>query len=149
METKSAKVTQATSNGTWESKYGLMYRHEISFDNGDIGEYSSKSANQDKFLVGQEVSYEAHTREYNGKHYLTVKPVQQDKPSFGGSYKKDPETEKRIVRMNVLQRAVDMYLHEKIQEEEILIYADSFEKYVNGESVKMPSSVHGGKGLPF
>lgn len=148
MEIKSAKVTQATANGTWESKYGLMYRHEISFDNGDIGEYSSKSANQDKFLVGQETSYEAHTREYNGKHYLTVKPVQQDKP-MGGGFKKDPQTEKRITRMNVLQRAVDMYLHERIDQEEILVYAEMFEKWVNGDAVNMPSGMVGSTKLPF
>jgi len=149
METKTSTVTQVTPNGTWDSNYGTMYRFEVTFENGDMGEYSSKNQNQDKFVVGKMATYEATTREYKGNTYLTVKPVAAQGGTWQGGGKKDPATEQRITRMNVLQRAVDMYLHEKIDEEEILIYADVFEKFVNGQNVTMPSSVHGGKGLPF
>ena len=35
------KIVQA--NGTWQLKVGskTFYKHEVSFDNGDTGEYSS------------------------------------------------------------------------------------------------------------
>ena len=46
------------ANGTWEGKYGLMYKFEIEMDNGDIGEYSSKIKDQTKFEVDKETEYE-------------------------------------------------------------------------------------------
>ena len=51
---KKSKVTEVQSNGTWEGNYGTMYKYEIVFDNGDCGEYSSKSEDQTKFVIGQD-----------------------------------------------------------------------------------------------
>ena len=45
---KNSKVTSVQSNGTWEGKYGMMYKFEIGFENGDVGEYSSKNQEQNK-----------------------------------------------------------------------------------------------------
>ena len=50
MEQKKSIVKSVTPNGTWEGQYGLMYKFEIEFENGDVGEYLSKSENQDKFV---------------------------------------------------------------------------------------------------
>ena len=67
---KKSKVTSVQANGTWEGSYGLMYKYEISFDNSDVGEYSSKSIEQTKFVIGQEVEYT-----YTGGKFPKVKPV--------------------------------------------------------------------------
>ncbi len=40
------------------------------------------------------------------------------------------EKERRIVRQNVLARAVEMYLARAISQEEILVRADKFESWV-------------------
>ena len=67
---KKSKVISVQANGTWEGKYGIMYKYEVSFENGDSGEYSSKSENQTKFIEGQETEYEF----IDGK-FPKIKPV--------------------------------------------------------------------------
>ena len=48
MAKKTGVVTAVTQNGTWTSQqYGkTFYKFEITFDNGDMGEYSSASASR-------------------------------------------------------------------------------------------------------
>ena len=67
---KKSKVTRVTGNGTWEGKYGLMYKFEIEMENGDIGEYSAKMEKQLKFIEGEEVEYE-----FIGGDWPKIKPV--------------------------------------------------------------------------
>ena len=55
MEIKKSVVTVTSSNGTWEGKYGLMYKFIIEFENGDRGSYLSKSETQNKFVIGNEI----------------------------------------------------------------------------------------------
>ena len=69
MEIKKSVVTVTSSNGTWEGKYGLMYKFIIEFENGDRGSYLSKSETQNKFVIGNETEYE-----YTGGEYPKVKP---------------------------------------------------------------------------
>ena len=49
------KVVNVQSNGTWEGQYGTMFKFEVEMENGNIGEYSSKSEHQTKFIINQEV----------------------------------------------------------------------------------------------
>ena len=135
MEQKKGKVTNVTANGTWNSQYGLMYKFEITFDNGDAGEYNCKTQTQNKFVIGQDAEYTISSREYNGNTYYTIKPVL---PSFGagtGSYSKgkDPKTSRHILRMNVLQRAVDLAIADKITLKDIPKLAQHFADWVQKE----------------
>tara|TARA_R100000742_G_C4260180_1_gene77995 strand:+ start:148 stop:603 length:456 start_codon:yes stop_codon:yes gene_type:complete len=57
MSIKKSIVTRVTANGTWEGKFGLMYKFEIEMENGDVGENLSK-AEICKFKEGQEAEYE-------------------------------------------------------------------------------------------
>jgi hypothetical protein len=103
---KTSKVKSVQANGTWEGKFGLMYKTEVSFDNGDCGEYSSKSREQNKFVEGVETEYE-----FIGGDFPKVKPV-YNKPDFvggssNGAYKKDDTVQKLIVRQSSLKAAVD------------------------------------------
>lgn len=77
---KTAKVTNVQPTGGYEGKFGPMYNFNITFDNGDSGQYSSKKEQQDKFVVGNEATY---TIEQNGK-YTNIKPVYQQAGYSGG-----------------------------------------------------------------
>lgn len=135
MEQKKGIVTNVTANGTWNSQYGLMYKFEITFENGDAGEYNCKTQTQNKFVIGQESEYTISSREYNGNTYFTIKPVLPSYGAGGGSFSKgkDPKTSRHILRMNVLQRAVDLAIAEKITLKDIPRVATTFANWVQAE----------------
>jgi hypothetical protein len=133
MEQKQSKVNHIAANGSWNSeKYGTFYRFEIGFENGDTGEYSSKSADQNKFVMGQMATYTITSKEHNGKTYHTIKPAEQPQQSGGGfaPRAKDPETEKRITRMSVLKCATDLVIHGKVELAALTNVAIILEHYV-------------------
>jgi len=130
---KTSKVTQVAGSGTWEGKYGVMYKFEVSFENGDAGQYLSKSQDQTKFKVGQEANYTIEGKEFNGQTYYTVKPVMAQQPFQGGGgkgYQKDPETEKRITRMSVLKVAGDLVINGEVKLHDLTKVASFLEQYV-------------------
>ena len=103
---KTSTVKSVQANGTWEGKFGMMYKFEVEFENEDFGEYSSKTQDQNKFVIGQEMEYE-----FIDGHFPKVKPVYQ-KPDFAsngfsGGYKKDDNVQKMIVKQSSLKSAVD------------------------------------------
>lgn len=126
---KKSKVTKVTGNGTWDSQYGTMYRFEVEFENGDNGDYNSKSKDQQNFIVGQEASYEITSKEHQGRTFYTVKPVKPSQQTFGSKY--DPETSKKITRMSVLKCATDLVINEKIRLDTIFEWCQMMEKYVD------------------
>ena len=146
---KTSKVTRVTGNGTWESKFGLLYKFEVELENGDIGEYNSKSKDQTKFVVGQQASYDITSREYNGKTFFTIKPAEQPAPppAAGGRY--DAETSKKIARMSVLKCATDLAIHEKIRLDTIFEWAKMMESYVESGHNPIPTQDVPSDGLPF
>jgi hypothetical protein len=139
---KRSAVTNVTANGTYNGQYGTLYKFEITFANGDSGEYASKSANQSKFKVGVETDYTITSKEFKDRIYYKIAPVLQPPTpqSQGGiptppvqqpqQYKKDPETDKHITRMSVLKVAGDLVINGDIKLHEILAYAQVFEKFV-------------------
>ena len=129
---KKSKVTSAQPNGTWEGKFGLMYKSEISFENGDAGEYSSKTREQDKFVVGKETEYE-----FIGGNFPKVKPVYQKPQSFGGGgYKKDDNVQKMIVKQSSLKSAVD-FCDKGCSIEDIIKVAQKFTDWVMDEKTEI------------
>ena len=133
---KKSKVTSAQPNGTWEGKFGLMYKSEISFENGDAGEYSSKTREQDKFVVGKETEYE-----FIGGNFPKVKPVYQKPQSFGGGgFKKDDSVQKMIVKQSSLKAAVD-FCNEGCSVEDVIKVAQKFSDWVMQEDSKQSNKV--------
>jgi len=128
---KVSKVTNVVGNGTWESKYGTMYRFEVSFENGDTGDYNSKSQDQQNFVVGAEAKYEITSKEINGRTFHNVKPV-RDVPiaSFGGGSTPNPNKDKKIARMSILKCVTDLVINDHIKFDQMLAYAKFYEKYV-------------------
>lgn len=147
---KTSKVTQRTSNGTFDSQYGTMYKFEITMENGDSGEYASKDPNPKYFVEGEEQTYESISREYNGNTYYKLKPV-SSKPAggYGGGYQKDPETEKRITRMSVLKVAGDLAIADKIDMYSITSIAQLLEDFVLTGKDTLSGLRPSDKGLPF
>jgi hypothetical protein len=73
--------------------------------------------------------------------HADTKPAYTPK-TFSGGYntavKKEVDwdlKDAKMVRMNVLNRAVDMFIHDKIEQENILDFATKFENWVNGGEV--------------
>ena len=48
---KKSVVKQAQANGTWQGKFGTMYKHEIAFENGDSGEYASLTIKKILYVI--------------------------------------------------------------------------------------------------
>ena len=130
---KTSKVTQVSGVGSWNGQYGMMYKFEVSFENGDSGQYMSKSIDQTKFQKGVDATYTNEGKEFNGNTFYTIKPVMAQQ-SFGGggkpAYVKDPETDKRITRMSVLKVATDLVVHGHVKLHDLTKVAQIFERYV-------------------
>jgi hypothetical protein len=147
METiKSAKVTQVSGNGVWESQqYGKFYKFEVMFENGDSGQYMSKEENQTKFKVGMDADYTITSKDVNGKLYYTIKAAQAQKQGGWSKAAPDPEKEARIARMSVLKVATDIYLdNETMQIWDIIPLAQSFEHWVMTGENKLTEATNQG-----
>ena len=126
---KNSKVTSVQSNGSWEGKYGIMYKFEIGFENGDVGEYSSKNQEQNKFVIGTNADYE-----YTDGKFPKVKPVYIKPDSFNNSFSNssndNPDRQKLIVKQSSLKAAVEF--DNKCSPEDVLKNADMFYNWVMG-----------------
>ena len=121
---KNSIVKSVQANGTWEGKYGMMYKFEIGFENGDVGEYSSKNQDQEKFNIGQQTDYE-----YIDGKFPKVKPVYIKPDNFNqSSPQKSDDVQKLIVRQSSLKAAVDF--NNDCTAEEVLNNADKFYNWV-------------------
>ena len=129
-QTKRSAVTNVTANGSFDGQYGTLYKFEITFANGDSGEYASKSADQAKFKVGVETDYTITSKEFKDRIYYKIAPVMAQPGAAFTPKAKDPETDKRITRMSVLKVAGDLVINGDIKLHEILAYAQVFEKFV-------------------
>jgi hypothetical protein len=113
--TKTSIVKDIKSAGEpYTGQYGTLYGFYVTFENGDNGKYNSKDPNQNKFLVGQEATYDYIPREYNGKTYYTVKPVNPQyanvAPSGSTSAPSGTHTSKdeSIIRQTALKAAAEI-----------------------------------------
>ena len=134
MEVKKSKVIAVTPNGTWDGSYGTMYKFEIVFQDGSVGEYSSKSKDQNKFEIGAETEFE-----YHGGKFPKVKPVYAQ-PNVQGSspaqsFGKSDDVQIKIVRQSMLKASVDFHAINpelKPSEVDVLKTAERFVDFVNG-----------------
>jgi hypothetical protein len=144
---KKSKVTSVQANGTWESQYGLFFKHEVSFENGDSGEYSTKSENQNKFIIGEETEYEF----IDGK-FPKVKPINTfDQKSFkemslkfNSSNTKD-NVQEYIVKQSSLKCATDYIIANGGDQNTIIDIAEIFSNWV----LKGEKPTESNTNLPF
>tara|TARA_R100001530_G_scaffold25879_1_gene20837 strand:+ start:908 stop:1384 length:477 start_codon:yes stop_codon:yes gene_type:complete len=127
---KSIVKSIGTDKEPFESQHGILYKYDLVFENGDFGEYASKSNAQDKFVIGQEVEYEVHINPSYPK-FPKIKPLYKQPQSFGGGFKENPERQQKIDRWAGLGRAID-YLHgTQPTEEQLYEQAKRFISWVN------------------
>lgn len=100
MEIKKSKVKSAEFQKSFNGNYGEMFVHEITFENGDKGQYLSKSNPQNKFVQGNEVEYEFSITQNGQFTNTSIKPIKDPatfvatkqrggNESFALSYAKD------------------------------------------------------------
>ena len=121
---KKSKVTNVQSNGTWDGRFGLMYKYEVGFENGDSGEYSSKSENQNKFIIGEVTEYEF----IDGK-FPKVKPINTFQQTSFSSNTKD-NVQEYIVKQSSLKCATDYVIANGGDPNTIIDVADIFSNWV-------------------
>jgi len=127
MEQKKSTVTNVQSNGTWDGQYGLMHKFEVSFENGDVGEYLSKSENQDKFVVGNETEYQ-----FKDGQFPRVKPISNFQPK--ASYSNNNDDTRNEIRFSVaFKAAVELCAADKIGLEEIMETTIGFNKFLSNK----------------
>ena len=126
-----ARVVSVSPKGDYQLRDGkTLYKFFVSMDNGDSGEYSSVSADQNKFVVGQEVEYELSSTQYGNK----IKPVYSQVNSGGGYTPKysagGDDKQKMIVKQSCLKAAVDLLKDKGAKSTDVLKIADSFVEWV-------------------
>ena len=136
---KKSKVTNVQSNGTWEGRFGLMYKYEVGFENGDSGEYSSKSENQNKFIIGEETEYEF----IDGK-FPKVKPINTFQQTSFSSNTKD-NIQEYIVKQSSLKCATDYIIANGGDQNTIIDIAEIFSNWV----LKGEKPTESNTNLPF
>ena len=131
MEIKTSTVKQIQANGTFKSAHGEFYKFEIEMKNGDVGEYASKSKEQDKFTEGVDVSYEW----YPGK-FPKIKPHYEKPPQRTTQpVQSNDKVQTYIVRQSSLKIALDFHNitmdnPKDLRREDIAETAEYFTQYV-------------------
>lgn len=100
---KTSKIKSCKFLKSYTSKFGEMYSHLITFENGDSGEISAKSEMPDKFSAGREMSYEI-TPNPNPKYSPKIKAVQN--PNGSVTHQNSGEVEKLKKDVAALQEIV-------------------------------------------
>lgn len=117
---KKGTPTNVVSNGTWTNPSGqTYYKWTISMDNGEVGGAMTAKQEQDKWVIGKEVSY---TSEQKG-NFLNFKIV-EEKPAFGGS-KVEPKQQGIITYLSCASTAANFYAQRSNgSEEQVLAFAE-------------------------
>ena len=126
---KTSKVKSVQANGTWEGNFGLMYKFEVEMENGNAGEYSCKTKDQEKFVVGEEVQYE-----FEDGRFPKIKPY-YNKGNF--SYTKgggeNPDRQRLIIRQSTLKTAVEYLKGAEASLEEVFIATEKMIEFIMKE----------------
>ena len=120
---KTAKVTEVVENfKQFTTQNGQFYVHIITMDNGDKGEYNSKSQTCSKFVKGQTANYEftAGQGNYLGK----IKPVQEQQSGNSGKFNR-PANQDLILAQTCIKASCEYYGERQGSTMEVLEFADS------------------------
>ena len=139
-------VSQVTPNGSWEGQYGLLYKYEITMENGQSGDINSKvQDDDDKFgwKVGSEIDYE---RIQKGKFINFKKHNPDFSNNSGGSYRpkqesSDNDVQTYIIKQSSLKAATDFCIAKGTNNtEDVLAVAEIFVDWVLSKKETLPFS---------
>lgn len=125
MEQKKSIVRAAIYKKQFEGRNGIGYIYEITFDNGDKGDYIANSEKQETFKIGVDTEYTIETKTNGNFTNTVIKPV---KTGFVAG-KGNPAYEHR---RTALKCAVDLAANKIIEKKDISTWAESFMKFLNG-----------------
>ena len=95
-------IQAAQNNGTYDSQHGMMFKQEVTLDDGTTGEVSAKS--EGKWKVGDKVEVQRTHSQYGTRFRFSI-PKEAGAPSTGG-YHQDTETQFRIEASWAIGQAV-------------------------------------------
>lgn len=126
-----SRILSITGNGTYNGNYGMMYKYEMNLENGNCGEYMSKSYTSIEnlpFKVGDVIEYE-----FQDGDFPKIKKPRKYDPNFKGFQgKNNPKTALEIARQSSLQRSLEYLTHNKtnFEPKEVITLADYFADFV-------------------
>ncbi len=136
---KTSKVTNVQSEGTWQSPNGLMYKWEVSFENGDHGQAMTKDQEHKTWMVGQEINYELTPNsnpKFLGKLTKVKEPFVAQPNAFTSSnltIQGTPHvnTQNLIVAQNSITNAVKFLESDTTaSDKDVIEYAEKFYSWV-------------------
>lgn len=127
METKKSVCRSAIFKKAFSGKNGLAYIFEITFDNGDTGQFFNNTETQDTFKEGVEIEYTIEKKVNGNYTNYSIKPAKAMNGFVPG--KGNPSYEHKRV---ALKCAVDLCAAKVIDKKEIATYSESFMKFLNG-----------------
>lgn len=118
---KKGTPTNVASNGTWTNQQGkTFFKWNVTMDNGDFGGAMTGAEQQDKWVVGKEVTYTSETK----GNFTNFKLV-EDKPAFGGVAKVDPKQQGVITFLSCASTACNFYAQRSNgSEEQVIAFAE-------------------------
>ena len=125
---KKSVVKNITKLDPWEGKFGKMYSFKIVMENGDIGDYNSKSPEQNKFEIGKEAEYT-----FEDGAYPKIKPFNNFVPQGNypnANYTNNDDRQKYIIRQSMLKAAVDFHSGSSCTTAQVIGTAEEFEEWV-------------------
>lgn len=125
MEQKKSITRSAIFKKSGSSSFGEYHVFEITFDNGDKGNYISKSKEQTTFKEGVEVEYTIEVKENGNYKNYTIKPVKANGFIPG---KGNPSYEHKRV---ALKCATDLVCSGKVPEKDLIHAAEKLMKFLN------------------
>ncbi len=147
---KKGIVTLAKFNREWTGKFGIMYDHDIVFENGDKGTYSSKSMTQDKFVLGQEAEYTID--DSNPQFPSKIKPVNTFQQNSRDN--ENPKRQESIQRQTALKIASECVDINKHGIDSLFAVADKFAAWLDGkqepvvQTPQQPTEIDTTKAVP-
>jgi len=108
MEIKKSKVKSNQSNGSLDLTHGTFFKFEISFEDGTIGEYLSKTQDggNKNFPIGIEKEFEVTENKFGKKikpHFAQKSFTPQSSGTSG-----NPDIQRMIVKQSSLKVASDL-----------------------------------------
>jgi hypothetical protein len=132
---KTNKITSVQSEGTWDSPNGLMYKWEVYFENGDLGQAMTKDKEHKTWTVGSTVNYTLTPNanpKYLGKLTL-IKDADKQFPSSSNGFSNPVDNDlkqRMIIAQSSLSSAVEFYKGQTLDVSDTLACAKKFYDWV-------------------
>jgi hypothetical protein len=129
-----SKITNITGNGTFDSKHGLLYKFEYTFEDG-VTIAANHKTNASPFTIGQEIEYEVKGTNDYGAWGSVKKPDENFNNAASASANQNSQTsnddrQKLIVAQSSLKAAVEFHNSTPADEAQVIATADTFFNWV-------------------